>query len=72
MAKQKTLSKCNCSCDGCCCKTPGHDVIGATNDGSSVHANGEIEKPRPFQLACEWDRNKTQQFSDDGTNTFFW
>ena len=48
---------------------------GQAHDHDIVKANGYAgEKPdnRPFSISCEWDINQTQQFSDDGTNTYFW
>ena len=48
---------------------------GRAHDHDIVRANGYlVEKPdnRPFSINCEWDINQTQQFSDDGTNTYFW
>lgn len=42
-------------------------------DKDIVRANGHAEKDsRPFSISCEWDIKQTQQFSDDGTNTYFW
>ncbi|CAH3171973.1 unnamed protein product [Porites lobata] len=44
------------------------------HDQDFVRANGHAgEKDnRPFSINCEWDIKQTQQFSDDGTNTYFW
>ena len=44
------------------------------HDQDVVRANGHVgEKDnRPFSINCEWDIKQTQQFSDDGTNTYFW
>ncbi|CAH3024348.1 unnamed protein product [Porites evermanni] len=44
------------------------------HDQDFVRANGNAgEKDnRPFSINCEWDIKQTQQFSDDGTNTYFW
>ena len=44
------------------------------HDQDVVRANGHAgEKDnRPFSINCEWDIKQTQQFSDDGTNTYFW
>ncbi|KAK3703282.1 hypothetical protein QZH41_019309 [Actinostola sp. cb2023] len=72
MAKLKTLGRCACTCEGCCCKASVNSVKGSPNE-HSVQANGDVvERDRPFTISCEWDKNKTHQFSDDGTNTFFW
>lgn len=44
------------------------------HDQDVVRANGHAGKKdnRPFSINCEWDIKQTQQFSDDGTNTYFW
>lgn len=49
----------------------GHNV--EAHDHTEVRAN-EYDKTddRPFSINCEWDIKQTQQFSDDGTNTYFW
>lgn len=43
-------------------------------DKDIVRANGHASETdnRPFSISCEWDIKQTQQFSDDGTNTYFW
>lgn len=41
-------------------------------DKDIVRANGHAADNRPFSISCEWDIKQTQQFSDDGTNTYFW
>ena len=48
---------------------------GKAHDHEVVRANGygcDKADDRPFSINCEWDIKQTQQFSDDGTNTFFW
>ena len=57
----KAEAKCPCTCQECCCRA------GVANYEVS---NGTASKP--FSIACEWDLKQTQQFSDDGTNTYFW
>lgn len=43
------------------------------HDHTVVRANGyDKTDDGPFSLNCEWDIKQTQQFSDDGTNTYFW
>ena len=53
---------------------PARRQNGETRDHDIVRANGYVvEKDnRPFSIDCEWDIKQTQQFSDDGTNTYFW
>lgn len=41
-------------------------------DEDIVRANGHANDNRLFSISCEWDIKQTQQFSDDGTNTYFW
>lgn len=50
------------------------DKVRTLSEQSTVKANGggDLVERRPFAIACEWDRKQTQQFTDDGTNTFFW
>ena len=47
---------------------------GQAHDKGIVRANGHDkgDDRRPFSIKCEWDIKQTQQFSDDGTNTYFW
>lgn len=47
---------------------------GQAHDKDIVRANGHDkgDDRRPFSIKCEWDIKQTQQFSDDGTNTYFW
>lgn len=47
---------------------------GQAHDNDIVSANGHDkgDDRRPFSIKCEWDIKQTQQFSDDGTNTYFW
>ncbi|XP_031553015.1 phosphatidylserine synthase 2-like [Actinia tenebrosa] len=72
MDKLKESTECRCTCGQCCCKSSMEKVM-KLSEQSTVRANGgdHVER-RPFAIACEWDRKQTQQFSDDGTNTFFW
>lgn len=55
-------------------KLKDQDKTARQNGHDIVRANGRTgEKDnRPFSINCEWDIKQTQQFSDDGTNTYFW
>ncbi|XP_032222099.2 phosphatidylserine synthase 2 [Nematostella vectensis] len=72
MAKLKEIATCSCVCNSCCCRAS--KVSGGERESAkALRANGTSHvDSRPFSIACEWDRNKTQQFTDDGTNTYFW
>ena len=65
-------SNCLCSCKRCCCRDRNSARARAIEQNGVVRDFKYEEEEKPFSIACEWDKKQTQQFSDDGTNTFFW